>query len=170
MALCSACGSINDDSAQACSACGQSLVVGQTSTSGGTSRPADSFDQPPPYNPTPGYDPGGVPPPAYQSGPLAPGYQSPMGVTEPTAGPLAMIGMVMGIVVLSFAIIGLVPCLGWLNWVTVTFGPITAITCVIGVILEKNQNMRNKAIVGLALAVIAVIIGGIRLFLGGGCL
>lgn len=78
--------------------------------------------------------------------------------------------MVMGIVVLCFAIIGLVPCLGWLNWITVTFGPITTITCVIGIIIEKNQNMRNKAIVGLALAVVAVIVGAIRLFLGAGCL
>lgn|SRR5215213_1607979 len=172
MALCSGCGSINDDNAQACSVCGQSLVAGQPSSSGSTASSADSYAPPTPENPRLGYDRAGAPPPAYQSGPLAPGYvyQSPPGVTEPTTGPLAMISMVMGIVVLCFAFIGLVPCLGWLNWVTVTFGPITITICVIGIILEKNQNIRNKAIVGLALALVAVIIGAIRLVLGGGCL
>ena len=81
-----------------------------------------------------------------------------------------MIGMVMGIVILCVTVIGLVPCLGWMNWLTITVGPVTTILNLVAIILEQaDANKRSKAVIGLVLALVAVIVGGIRLVLGGGC-
>ena len=81
-----------------------------------------------------------------------------------------MIGMIMGIVILCVTVIGLIPCLGWMNWFTVTLGPVTTIMNLVAIILETaDSNKRSKAVIGLVLAIVAVVIGGIRLVLGGGC-
>ena len=85
-----------------------------------------------------------------------------------------MTGMVLGIVTMCLMLIGLVPCLGWVNWLMLSIGTIAVIVAFMGVVMEKNDKARNKAIIGLSLSLIAVFIGTIRLAIslgigGGGC-
>ena len=154
MAICASCGAMNDDQAQACSICGQQIYYTQPV-------------QEPPPNPNPfGY--GTEQPPT--SGPIYASYQVSAAAPRQSAGALPMIGMVMGIVILCVTVIGLVPCLGWMNWLTITVGPVTTILNLVAIILEQaDANKRSKAVIGLVLALVAVIVGGIRLILGGGC-
>ncbi|MCA1850146.1 MAG: zinc ribbon domain-containing protein [Acidobacteria bacterium] len=44
------------------------------------------------------------------------------------------------------------------------------IICLIAATSERRPDLRNKAMIGLALAAVALFIGGFRLLLGGGCL
>lgn len=74
-----------------------------------------------------------------------------------------MAGMVLGIVTMCLMIVGLIPCLGWLNWVTLSVGTISVILCFVALVLEKNKKARNKAIIGLSLTLIALFVGTIRL-------
>ena len=85
-------------------------------------------------------------------------------------GALPMVAMIAGIVVACLMILGLVPCLGWLNWFVLVIGVITKVLCWVTVLTVKNRQGRNKGIIGLILVAIALFIGGIRLVLGGGCL
>lgn len=117
----------------------------------GAEQPAALLDQP--YQPPP------IPQPAYQF-PVAPS----------ASGSLPVAGMVLGIVTAVLMVIGLVPCLGWLNWLTLTIGSVAAIVAFIAIVTEKDERARNKAIIGLVLALIALFIGAIRLAIGGGCL
>jgi hypothetical protein len=91
-------------------------------------------------------------------------------VKPPKGSNLSKVGMVMGIIVACLMVVGLVPCLGWLNWFTLITGGITNIVCWVSVITEKDDpSARNRAVIGLILTFLAVFIGGIRLALGGGC-
>jgi hypothetical protein len=84
--------------------------------------------------------------------------------------PLPMTGMVLGIVTMCLMLVGLVPCLGWVNWLMISVGSIAVIVAFIAVVMEKNDKARNKAIIGLSLSLIALFIGTIRLVIGGGCI
>lgn len=87
------------------------------------------------------------------------------------AGKLSMVGMVMGIVVASLMLFGLIPCLGWINWFTLLVGGVSKLVGWIAVFTEHRiPGALNKAIIGLVLSTMALFIGGIRLALGGGCL
>lgn len=156
MAICASCGAMNDDRAENCSICGQQILYTQPV-------------QEPPPNPNPFPYASEQPP---TSGPLYASYPvSSAAPTRSTTGQLPTIGMIMGIVVLCVTVIGLIPCLGWLNWFTVSLGPLTTILNLIAIILEtSDSNKRSKAVIGLVLALVAVIVGGIRLVLGGGCI
>lgn len=155
MAICASCGAMNADRNETCSVCGQQILF---------TRPV----QEPSSNPDPfGY--GSEQQPA--SGPVYASYPVSAAAPKQSAtGPLPMIGMVMGIVILCVAVIGLIPCLGWMNWLTVSLGPVTTIINLVAIILETaDTNKRSKAVIGLVLALVAVVVGGIRLVLGGGC-
>jgi hypothetical protein len=82
---------------------------------------------------------------------------------------LPMIALVGGIVTASLMVLGLIPCLGWLNWFVLFGGTIVGILCLVAVFTEKNTKGRNKALIGLILVAVALFIGLIRLILGGGC-
>ena len=82
---------------------------------------------------------------------------------------LPTIALVSGIVIASFMVIGLIPCLGWLNWFVIFGGILAKIICWVAIFSEKNIKGRNKALIGLILVSVALFIGIIRLVLGGGC-
>lgn len=81
-------------------------------------------------------------------------------------------GKIMGIVVGCVTLVGLIPCLGWLNWFNLIFGSITNILCWVGVFTEGKENPQAKmdAVIGLIITFVALMIGFVRLLLGGGCL
>jgi hypothetical protein len=90
--------------------------------------------------------------------------------SQPSGSSLPVMGMSMGIVVLSLMLVGLVPCLGWMNWFVLPLAGVTNILCWVSIFTEKDLTARNKALIGLVLSFVAIFIGGIRLILGGGCL
>ncbi|HVF29914.1 MAG TPA: GYF domain-containing protein [Pyrinomonadaceae bacterium] len=110
-------------------------------------------------------------PPYYQ--PAPPAYQSVQHVVHHTAiepeGSLPIISLVGGIILFCLFLLGLVPCLGWLNWFVILGGGITKIFCWVSVFTTNNPQGRTKAIIGLVLTTIALFFGTIRLILGGGC-
>ncbi len=132
--------------------------------------PPQIHDRPPdqsnPYSP--GMMPGspmmygGYPPPnAYSPSPNMSG--------RPQTGTLSQIGFVMGIVVGSIMLVGLIPCLGWMNWFTLFIGVISKFICVVAIFTEKDiPGARNKALIGWVITAVAIMIGGVRLLLGGG--
>ena len=106
------------------------------------------------------------PPPQYQ-----PQYPAPLAAPQSsTNSSLPQIGMTMGIVVACIMVLGLVPCLGWMNYFTIIFGKITIILCIVALVTEKNSSRSSKALLGLILASSSLVIGFIRLVIGGGCL
>ncbi len=76
-----------------------------------------------------------------------------MGAVSLIIGILAGIGMA----------IGFIPCLGWINWFNI---PVAAIGLVFGIIAAAQGD--GKGIVGLVICAVAILLGLIRLVLGGG--
>ena len=76
----------------------------------------------------------------------------------------------MGIVALSFMLIGLIPCLGWLNYLNIFLSFITLIVGIVAIATAKSDADRGAAFLGVALVVMAIFLGTGRLILGGGCL
>ena len=109
---------------------------------------------------------------------VLPSQQSAYGVYHPVAplpegkGRLSTTGMVMGIGAVCLMLVGLIPCLGWVNWFTLLFAPIANIVSMVAIITERRQvpSPTGRALIGLILAFIAAFIGGIRLVIGGGCI
>lgn len=86
------------------------------------------------------------------------------------SGNIAKAGMTMAIIVACIMVIGLIPCLGWLNWFTLLLGLIAKILSWVAVFTEGQNDLeaRKKAVIGVIVASVAAFIGGIRLVLGGG--
>lgn len=76
----------------------------------------------------------------------------------------------LGIVAISLMLIGFIPCLGWLNYLNLTFSFVTVILSIVALAQSKSDSARSAAIIGLALVVVAICLGMGRLIIGGGCL
>jgi hypothetical protein len=73
----------------------------------------------------------------------------------------------LGIASLCIMLIGLVPCLGWMNYLQFPLSIGAIITGAIVMSQSLNEKHRSKAQLGLILAAVALVIGGVRLLLGG---
>jgi hypothetical protein len=64
--------------------------------------------------------------------------------------------------------IAMFPCAGWINWFNI---PLAVVGLVISIVAltQGPASERTKPIVGLCCCAVAVLFGGIRLLLGGGC-
>lgn len=67
-----------------------------------------------------------------------------------------LISITIGIIALVGAFIGLIPLLGWLNWLVL---PVAILGLVLG-LLAKGDRGRNINIVVLVVAVIRLMLGG----------
>jgi hypothetical protein len=76
----------------------------------------------------------------------------------------------MGIIAISLMLIAFIPCLGWLNYLNLTFSFITVILSIVALASAKTDSARGSAVIGLALVVVAISLGVGRLIIGGGCL
>lgn len=83
---------------------------------------------------------------------------------------LGMTVRTMGIVALSFMVVGLIPCLGWLNYINTILSFITLILGIVAIATGKTDAERSAAILGVALVIMAIFLGTGRLLLGGGCI
>jgi hypothetical protein len=150
-------------------------------------QPPPPYTNRPPYAPQQGYEPRqgyAQPPQGYGSqqnvrpyGPPAP-YQPPYPAPYPpapvqtttTGTSLPRVAMTMGIILASVTLLGLIPCLGWLNWFTLIFGKMTIIISIVALVADKDASRKSMALIGLVLASSSVVVAIIRLIIGGGCL
>ena len=72
---------------------------------------------------------------------------------------LNVISLIIGLVALVFAVIAFIPFLGWANWFII---PLAIVGAVIGMLSSSNS--------GRNLSLFVIVIGIIRLMLGGGIL
>lgn len=70
---------------------------------------------------------------------------------------MGTISVIFGVLSVLGMLLGFIPLLGWFNWFNIPFA-------VVGLILALISNSRN----GKILNIVVIIIGIIRLFLGGG--
>lgn len=75
----------------------------------------------------------------------------------------------MGIVAVALMLIGFIPCLGWLNYLNITFSFVTIILSIVALASAKSDSARGSAVLGLALVVVAICAGIGRLIIGAGC-
>jgi zinc ribbon protein len=76
----------------------------------------------------------------------------------------------MGIVAISLMAIGLIPCLGWLNYLNFTFSFVTLVLSIVALTQARSDAARSSALIGLTLVILADFVGVFRLAMGGGCL
>ncbi|MBD3267926.1 hypothetical protein GF373_14770 [bacterium] len=66
--------------------------------------------------------------------------------------------------------IAFIPLLGWLNWLFIPFGIVGFILSAVTMMLSDSDENNNKPIAGMICCFFSVLLGLIRLFLGGGIL
>jgi hypothetical protein len=76
--------------------------------------------------------------------------------------------LVLGILSAIGMIIGFFPCLGSLNWIIIPFAGVGLIISVIALTQTKEGESKGNAVAGLILCGIAIVLGLIRLLMGGG--
>lgn len=80
---------------------------------------------------------------------------------------MGVISLVWGVVALLWMLLAFIPLLGWGNWFMIPFAAVGVIIAAIGMLFTRSQN-RGRARTGLILNGIAIVVGVIRLGLGGG--
>ena len=89
---------------------------------------------------------------------------------------MSKISFIIGIVAFGIFIIGLIPCLGWMNWIS---WPLALTGCVMNAITVIQEAIKGadgyidksaiiKSIIAFVLCIGVLIIGPIRLMFGGG--
>ncbi len=80
---------------------------------------------------------------------------------------MGIISLLWGIVSMLWMVLALIPLLGWGNWFLIPFAAVGAIIAALG-ILFTAPGRRGRAKAGLALNLVVVVVGIVRLSLGGG--
>ena len=80
---------------------------------------------------------------------------------------MGLISLLWGIVALVWMIVALIPLLGWGNWFLIPFATVGAIIAAIGIALSREGH-RGRAKAGLVLNGVVIVVGIVRLNLGGG--
>ena len=80
---------------------------------------------------------------------------------------MGLISLLWGIVAMLWMVLALIPLLGWGNWFLIPFAALGAIVAAIGIALTAPEK-RGRAKAGLVLNGIVIVVGIIRLSLGGG--
>jgi apolipoprotein N-acyltransferase len=77
---------------------------------------------------------------------------------------MSVIGLIMGIISFFWLGISILPLLGWLNWLNIPFAAVGLIFGLIG--YSRNRNGMGTA--AIILNTVAIVLGIIRLSIGGG--
>jgi hypothetical protein len=80
---------------------------------------------------------------------------------------MGAISLIWGIFSLVWMLLAFIPLLGWGNWFMIPFAVVGAIIGAIGVAITSPEK-RGRAKVGVLLNGIAIVVGAMRLMLGGG--
>lgn len=80
---------------------------------------------------------------------------------------MGLISVLWGIVAMLFMVLALIPLLGAANWLVIPFATVGAIIAAIGILLS-SAGKRGRAKTGLILNGIVIVVGVVRLGIGGG--
>ncbi len=80
---------------------------------------------------------------------------------------MGLISLLWGVVAMIWMVIALIPLLGWGNWFLIPFAAVGAVIAAIGLAVTSAGN-RGRAKTGLILNAIVIVVGILRLSLGGG--
>ncbi|MDG2525295.1 hypothetical protein P6166_08005 [Stenotrophomonas sp. HITSZ_GD] len=80
---------------------------------------------------------------------------------------MGLISLLWGVVAIVWMIIAFIPLLGWGNWFVIPFAGLGAIIAAIGILFTAPGN-RGRAKTGLLLNAVVIVVGMLRLGLGGG--
>ena len=80
-----------------------------------------------------------------------------------------IVALILGLSSFGGFLVGLIPFLGWVNWLNIPGAIASVIVSLIGT-SERTREGRNMAFTGLALSLVAICFGLVRLVLGGGIL
>ena len=135
--------------------------------------PRQGYGQQQTYAPRQGYGPQQnarpyAPPAPYQPPHPAPYTHAPV-QTASTGTPLPRVAMTIGVILASVTLLGLIPCLGWVNWFTLIFGKMAIIISIVALVADKDASRKSMALIGLVLSSAAVVVAILRLIIGGGC-
>jgi hypothetical protein len=81
---------------------------------------------------------------------------------------MSLIGCGAGLLAAFFFLIGLIPFLGWINWITTL--PLAALAASLSYVAVRQNSRNTVATLGLFASVILILIALFRLSLGGGFL
>jgi hypothetical protein len=79
------------------------------------------------------------------------------------------LSLIWGILAVIGMFVAFFPCLGSLNWLNIPFSAVGLVVSIIAVATSKEPR-KGAGIAGIALCAIAVLLGLIRLAIGGGVL
>ena len=82
---------------------------------------------------------------------------------------MSTFSLVWGILALTGMLIGLIPCLGALNWLNIPFSGIGLIVSAVA-LSQEPPHRRGGAVGGTVLCSLGLVLGLIRLLFGGGVL
>jgi hypothetical protein len=136
--------------------------------------PRHGYGQQQPYAPRQGYGPQQnarpyAPPAPYQPPQHPAQYPHAPVQTASTGTPLPRVAMTVGVVLASLTLLGLIPCLGWVNWFVLIFGKMAIIISIVALVADKDASRKSMALIGLVLSSAAVVVAILRLIIGGGC-
>lgn len=80
---------------------------------------------------------------------------------------MGLISVLWGIFAMLWMVLALIPLLGWGNWFLIPFAAVGAIIAAIGIMFTSSEK-RGRAKAGLLLNGIVIVVGIIRLSIGGG--
>ena len=79
-------------------------------------------------------------------------------------------GFVLGVLAFLGLFVGFIPCLGALNWLNIPIAVVGLVVSFLGYSRALPGESRSKAVEGLVLCGVAIVLGMLRLTLGGGIL
>lgn len=82
---------------------------------------------------------------------------------------MGLLSLIWGIVALAWMVVALIPLLGWGNWFLIPFAAVGALIASIGIAVTRAKN-RGRAKAGLLLNCVVIVVGIVRLGIGGGIL
>ncbi len=80
---------------------------------------------------------------------------------------MGLISLLWGIVALLWMVLAFIPLLGWGNWFLIPFAAFGALVAAVAILFTSPGN-RSRAKTGLLLNGLVIVVGVVRLVLGGG--
>ena len=80
---------------------------------------------------------------------------------------MGLVSLLWGILAMFFMVLALIPLLGWSNWFLIPFAAVGAIIGAIGILFTSSAKT-GRAKTGLLLNGIVIVVGIVRLGMGGG--
>jgi len=81
---------------------------------------------------------------------------------------LSIVALIWGILAFLGFMIGLLPCVGWLNWINIPFALVGVLLGILALAKTPAGESKGMSIGGMVLSIVAAVVGLIRLMLGGG--